>query len=55
MLVLELPAANRTLESRLFAAFYADVILHGGSPEVSLTALKADPHLLRAGCKRRRV
>jgi len=45
MLMLEPPAADRTLESRFLAALHPDMILQGAAPEVLLTALEADPCL----------
>lgn len=49
MLVLELPAAHGTLEGRLLAALHPHVILQGAAPQVTLTALVADPRLPQVG------
>lgn len=52
MLVLELSAANRTVERRFLAAFHPHVVLQRGTPLVLSAALKAGPHFLPIGCKR---
>lgn len=55
MFVLELPAADGTLEGRLLAAFDPYVVFQGAAPQVTLTALKADP-FPHMGCwKRQKV
>jgi len=54
MFVLELSAADGTLEGRLFTAFHPYVVLQGAAPQVTLTALKANP-LPQIGWKRQKV